>query len=156
MRPDRIIVGEVRSGEALDLIQSMLSGHAGSLSTIHAETARDALIRLETLSLMSDVEIPVYVARAQVAAAIHLIVQITRFTEDGSRKISRITEARGLNEGNQYQTLDLFVSRLRGRTPDGRLIADLEPTEEKPTFANELRERGMEHLARLTTALWSK
>lgn len=156
MRPDRIIVGEVRTGEALDLIQSMLSGHAGSLSTIHAETARDALIRLETLSLMSDVEIPVYVARAQVAAAIHLIVQITRFTEDGSRKISRITEARGLNEANQYQTRDLFVSRLRGRTPDGRLIADLEPTGEIPMFANELRDRGMQHLARLTTALWSK
>jgi pilus assembly protein CpaF len=156
MRPDRIIVGEVRSGEALDLIQSMLSGHAGSLSTIHAETARDALIRLETLSLMSDVEIPVYVARAQVAAAINVIVQISRFTEDGSRKISRISEARGLNEANQYQVRDLFVSRLRGRTPDGRLIADLEPTGEMPTFANDLRDRGMEHLAQLTTALWSK
>jgi pilus assembly protein CpaF len=156
MRPDRIIVGEVRSGEALDLIQSMLSGHAGSLSTIHAETARDALIRLETLSLMSDVEIPVYVARAQVAAAIHLIVQIARFTEDGSRKVSRISEARGLNEANQYQTRDLFVSRLRGRTPEGRLIADLEPTGEMPTFAQDLRDRGMEQLARLTTSLWSK
>lgn len=156
MRPDRIIVGEVRSGEALDLIQSMLSGHAGSLSTIHAETARDALIRLETLSLMSDVEIPVYVARAQVAAAIHLVVQISRFTEDGSRKVSRITEARGLNEANQYQTRDLFVSRLRGRTAEGRLIADLEPTGEMPTFAQDLRDRGMEQLARLTTRLWSK
>ena len=79
MRPDRIIVGEVRSGEALDLIQSMLSGHAGSLSTVHASSARDALIRLETLSLMSDVELPVYVARAQVAAAINLVVTISRF-----------------------------------------------------------------------------
>ena len=98
MRPDRIIVGEVRSGEALDLVQSMISGHAGSLSTIHADTARDALVRLETLSLMSDVEIPVYVARAQVASAIHLIVQLARFTEDGSRKITRITEAYGLDE----------------------------------------------------------
>ncbi len=156
MRPDRIIVGEVRSGEALDLIQSMISGHAGSLSTIHADSARDALIRLETLSLMSEVEIPVYVARAQVAAAIHLIVQIARFTEDGSRKITRITEARGLDEANQYQTCDLFVSRLRGRTPDGRLIADLEPTGELPTFAGELREKGMEHLVSLSGALWSK
>jgi pilus assembly protein CpaF len=156
MRPDRIIVGEVRSGEALDLVQSMLSGHAGSLSTIHAETARDALIRLETLSLMSDVEIPVYVARAQVAAAIHLIIQISRFTEDGSRKITRITEARGLNEANQYQTVDLFVSRLRGRTPEGRLIADLTPTGEKPGFASDLRDRGMQQMARLTSDLWSK
>jgi len=156
MRPDRIIVGEVRSGEALDLVQSMLSGHAGSLSTIHAETARDALIRLETLSLMSDVEIPVYVARAQVAAAIHLIVQISRFTEDGSRKITRITEARGLSEGNQYQTADLFVSRLRGRSSDGRLIADLEPTGALPAFSSDLRDRGMQHLVRLTGDLWSK
>jgi pilus assembly protein CpaF len=156
MRPDRIIVGEVRSGEALDLVQSMLSGHAGSLSTIHAETARDALIRLETLALMSDVEIPVYVARAQVAAAIHLIVQISRFTEDGSRKITRITEARGLSEANQYQMRDLFVSRLRGRDPDGRLLADLEPTGELPTFAGDIRDRGLEHLVRLTGDLWSK
>jgi pilus assembly protein CpaF len=156
MRPDRIIVGEVRAGEALDLIQSMISGHAGSLSTIHADSARDALIRLETLSLMSDVEIPVYVARAQVAAAIHLLVQIARFTEDGSRKVTRITEARGLDEANQYRLCDLFVSRLRGRTPEGRLIADLEPTGELPTFAGEVREKGMEHLVRLSGALWSK
>jgi pilus assembly protein CpaF len=156
MRPDRIIVGEVRSGEALDLVQSMLSGHAGSLSTVHAETARDALIRMETLALMSDVEIPVYVARAQVAAAIHLIVQIARFSEDGSRKITRITEARGLNEANQYQMSDLFVSRFRGRTADGRLIADLEATGEVPTFASDLHDRGMEQLARLTSRLWSK
>ena len=121
MRPDRIIVGEVRSGEALDLVQSMISGHAGSLSTVHANNARDALMRLETLSLMSDVEIPIYVARAQVASAIHLIVQIARFSEDGSRKITRITEAFGLDENNQYRTRDLFVSRLVGKTPEGRL-----------------------------------
>ena len=101
MRPDRIIVGEVRGGEALDMIQSMISGHAGALSTVHANSPLDALIRLETLSLMSDVEIPVYVARAQVASAIHLVVQIARFSEDGSRKITRITEARGLDENNQ-------------------------------------------------------
>jgi len=156
MRPDRIIVGEVRAGEALDMIQSMLSGHAGSLSTIHAETARDALIRLETLSLMSDVEVPVYVARAQVAAAIHLIVQIARFVEDGSRKITRITEARGLDEANQYRLCDLYVSRLKGRAPDGRLIADLEPTEHSPEFSGELYDKGMEHLARLTGPLWTK
>ncbi len=108
MRPDRIIVGEVRSGEALDLIQSMISGHAGSLSTIHANSARDALIRLETLSLMSDVNLPVHVARTQVAAAIDLVVQIARFTEDGSRKITQITEVCGADSDNQYQTRDLL------------------------------------------------
>ena len=156
MRPDRIIVGEVRGGEALDMIQSMISGHSGSLSTIHAETARDALLRLETLSLMSDVQIPVYVARAQVVSAIHLIVQIARFTEDGSRKITRITEARGLDEGNQYLLTDLFVSRLQGKTPDGMLIAELAPTGEQATFGKEPYNQGMGHLVRLSEACWTK
>jgi pilus assembly protein CpaF len=156
MRPDRIIVGEVRSGEALDLLQSMISGHAGSLSTIHANSARDALIRLETLSLMSDVEIPVYVARAQVAAAIDVVVQIARFTEDGSRKVTRITEACGLDDNNQYVTRDLFVSRLKGKTPDGRLIAELELTGTQPSFCRDPWEQGIGDRVRLTEALWSK
>jgi len=156
MRPDRIIVGEVRAGEALDMIQSMISGHAGSLSTVHANTARDALIRLETLSLMSDVEIPIYVARAQAASAIHLIVQLARFSEDGSRKVTRITEACGLDEENQYRTRDLFVSRLRGRSPDGRLIAELEPTGVQPSFCREPYEQGMEGRIKLTQGLWSE
>jgi len=156
MRPDRIIVGEVRGGEALDMIQSMLSGHAGSISTIHAESPRDALIRLETLSLMSGVEIPIYVARAQVASAIHLLVQIARFAEDGSRKITRITEAFGLDESHQYRTRDLFVCRLSGKTPDGRLIADLPPTGEKCTFAQEPFEQGLDDLIRLSQTVWSK
>ena len=156
MRPDRIIVGEVRGGEALDMIQSMISGHSGSLSTIHAETARDSLLRLETLSLMSDVEIPVYVARAQVASAIHLVVQIARFTEDGSRKVTRITEARGLDSGTQYVLADLFVSRLRGKTPDGMLIADLAPTGEKASFAKAPYEQGMGRMVRLSEACWTK
>jgi len=155
MRPDRIIVGEVRSGEALDMVQSMISGHSGSLSTIHANTARDALIRLETLCLMSDVEIPIYVARAQVASAIHLVVQIARFTEDGSRKVTRITEAAGLGDENQYRTVDLFVSRLRGKTPDGRLIAELEPTGRQPSFAREPHEQGLRESIQRTGDLWS-
>ena len=117
MRPDRIVVGEVRGGEALDMVQSMISGHAGGMSTIHANTPRDSLIRLETLSLMSDVEIPVYVARAQVASAIHLIVQIARFTEDGSRKITRITEAHGLNENNQYKIVRFVRFPAEGQDP---------------------------------------
>ena len=156
MRPDRIIVGEVRGGEALDLIQSMISGHAGALSTVHANTARDALIRLETLSLMSDVEIPVYVARAQVASAIDLLVQIARFTEDGSRKITRITEAQGLDDNNQYRMLDLYVSRFRGKTPEGRLVAELERTGEKPSFSKAPYEQGMDDRIRLTEGIWSK
>ena len=156
MRPDRIVVGEVRAGEALDLVQSMISGHAGSMSTVHANSPRDALVRLETLSLMSDVEIPVYVARAQVASAINLVIQISRFVEDGSRKITRITEAFGLDEKNQYQTRDLFVSRLHGKTPEGRLLAELEPTGQLPTFATEVYEQGMQERVKLSGALWSK
>jgi pilus assembly protein CpaF len=156
MRPDRIIVGEVRSGEALDLVQSMISGHAGSLSTVHANTALDALVRLETLSLMSDVELPVYVARAQVASAIHLVVQLTRFTEDGSRKITRITEACGLDADNRYQLRDLFISRMHGKLPDGRLHAELEPTGTLPTFAREVYEQGLDERVRESGALWSQ
>jgi pilus assembly protein CpaF len=156
MRPDRIIVGEVRGGEALDLIQSMISGHAGSLSTIHASTALDALIRLETLSLMSGVEIPVYVARSQVASAIDLVIQIDRFSEDGSRKITRITEIRDLNDNNQYETRDLYISRMKGKTADGRLIADLEPTGEKPMFSREPFERGFADRIQHTASLWTK
>ena len=154
MRPDRIIVGEVRSGEALDMVQSMISGHSGSLTTVHANSARDALVRLETLSLMNEVDLPIYVARAQVASAIHLIVQLTRFIEDGSRKVTRITEAYGLDDDNRYQFRDLFVSRLKGRTSDGDLIADLQATGNKPTFCSEPSEHGMEASIRLSRALW--
>jgi pilus assembly protein CpaF len=154
MRPDRIIVGEVRGGEALDMVQSMISGHAGAMSTIHANSPLDALIRLETLSLMSDVEIPVYVARAQVASAIHVVVQISRFSEDGSRKITRVAEARGLDDNNQYKLVDLFISRLCGKSAQGRLLAKLEPTGEKPSFAKEPYEQGMAERVHLTQALW--
>jgi pilus assembly protein CpaF len=148
-------VGEVRGGEALDMVQSMISGHAGALSTIHANTPLDALIRLETLSLMSDIEIPIYVARAQVASAIHLIVHVGRFSEDGSRKITRIAEARGLDENNHYRLADIFASRFRGRTPEGRLISELEATGEKPTFAREPHEQGMSSKIRLTEPIWT-
>jgi pilus assembly protein CpaF len=124
------------------------------MTTVHANSARDALVRLETLSLMSDVELPVYVARAQVASAIHLIVQLTRYSEDGSRKITRITEATGLDDENRFVLDDLFVSKLKGRTPDGRLVASLDPTGHRPSFASESFEHGMENAVRLTGRLW--
>ena len=108
MRPDRIVVGEVRGGEALDLIQSMISGHEGSLSTVHASSAFDALIRLETLSLMSEVEIPVHVARSQVASAIDIVVQLTRSSDSGRRRVSKISEVHRLDVDDQYITSDLF------------------------------------------------
>ena len=155
MRPDRIIVGEVRGGEALDMIQSMISGHAGSLTTVHASTPRDALVRLETLSLMSEIEIPIYVARAQVASAIHLIVQLSRFSEDGSRRITRITEACGLGADN-YILQDLFVLKMQGKNQAGKIIADLKPTGTLPTFAHEAYEQAMDDRIKLTSALWKK
>ncbi|MDB5385141.1 MAG: Tight adherence protein, partial [Planctomycetaceae bacterium] len=153
MRPDRILVGEVRGGEALDMIQSMLSGHSGSLTTVHANSAHDALIRLETLSLMSDVSIPVYVARAQVASAIHLIVQIARFTEDGSRKIVGISEIVGLKDG-EYQIQDLYVSRRTGVSRAGRIITELEAVGVQPTFAREVFEHGLEKMVEFSRPLW--
>jgi pilus assembly protein CpaF len=156
MRPDRIIVGEVRSGEALDLIQSMISGHAGSISTVHANTARDALVRMETLSLMSDVEIPVYVARAQVASAIDLVVQITRFSEDGSRRVTKVSETFGLDDQNRYQAQDLYISKLKGKRQDGMLEAELVPTGAKPTFSSEPFDQAMGDRVKLTADLWKQ
>ncbi len=156
MRPDRIIVGEVRGGEALDMVQSMLSGHSGAMSTIHANTALDALIRLETLSLMSDVQLPVHVARAQVASAIHLVVQISRFSEDGSRKVTRITEAAGLDQRGEYVLSDLYVSRLHGKRADGQLEAELTPTGHQPSFAAEPFEQGLDDRIDRSGNMWQK
>jgi pilus assembly protein CpaF len=147
MRPDRIVVGEVRGGEALDMLQSMLSGHSGSMTTVHASTPRDALVRLETLSLMSDVELPVYVARAQAASAIHLVVQLTRSSEDGRRRVTKITEQTGLDDANRYTFRDLL--RLQGT---GRGMA-LAPTGEKASFARELEEQGI--APRLSATIWN-
>jgi pilus assembly protein CpaF len=149
MRPDRIVVGEVRRGEALDLIQSMISGHAGSLTTVHANTARDAAIRLETLSLMSDVSLPVYVARAQVASAIHLVVQIRRL-HDGSRKLYGITECLGLDESNNYVLKDLYRFNACGNDSQGRIIGQLEWTGMIPSFAAEPYSLGHQDRIELT------
>ena len=154
MRPDRIIVGEVRGGEALDMLQAMLSGHSGSLTTVHANSTRDALVRLETLSMMSDVEIPVHVARAQVASAIDLIVQLDRYSEDGSRKISRITEVVGLDERGQYDTRDVFECLLTGKSKDGRLLANLAFTGQPPTFATEPHRHGMRERIKHSSNVW--
>ncbi len=156
MRPDRIIVGEVRGGEALDLIQSMISGHDGSLSTVHASTVYDALVRLETLSLMSDVEIPVYVARAQVASAIDLIVQLTRSTDDGSRRVTCVAEARGLSAENQYVLCDLFALEYSPAAATNGHPLRMEPTGELPSFCREPFEQGMESQIRLSEALWKR
>ncbi len=141
MRPDRIIVGEVRRGEALDLIQSMISGHAGSLTTVHANNPRDAVSRLETLCLFSDADLPVLVARAQVASAVHLVVQLSRLA-DGSRRIMQIAECCGLDDKAAYHWNDLFRFRGTGQDQAGNVLGQLEWLGNKPSFADEVREYG--------------
>jgi pilus assembly protein CpaF len=153
MRPDRILVGEVRRGEALDLIQSMLSGHTGSLTTVHASTPRDAAIRLETLCQMSDVGLPQHVARMQVASAIQVIVQLSRFP-DGSRRVVKIAELMGLNAAGDYTLNDLFAFRSAGTGPDGMVLGKLEHTGAKPAFAAEVSEMGLTSRIVETAALF--
>lgn len=153
MRPDRIVVGEIRRGEALDLVQSMISGHAGSLTTVHATTAYDAAVRLETLSLMSDVALPVHVARMQVASAIHLVVQIARFL-DGSRKIRAISECLGLDDKGNYRFQDLYRFEARGLDPNGRLMGEMLPTGVVPTFSDEAVQMGYQDRVKLTAKLF--
>ena len=136
MRPDRIIVGECRGGEALDMIQAMTSGHAGSVTTLHSDSPQDALNRLETMALMSNVDIPLAALRAQVASAIHVIVQMMRF-QDGGRRVVQIAQARPLDARGQYVTEDLFVLRL----PEGErelAKATLEWTGAKIAFREEV------------------
>ncbi len=158
MRPDRIVVGEVRGGEALDLIQSMISGHEGSLSTVHASSAFDALVRLETLSLMSEVEIPVYVARSQVASAIDIVVQLTRSNETGRRRVNKISEVHRLNNENQYEISDLFtLLPAKNETDDtesSKLSLHLLPAGEQPTFASDPFLHGMEQKINWSKELW--
>lgn len=136
MRPDRIVVGEVRRGEALDMIQSMLSGHAGAMTTTHANTPLDAMIRLETMCLMSGVEMPVHVARRQVASAVHLVVQLRRY-DDGSRRVHSIEEILGLDDQNQYIANPLYEFQSSGRDDDGMLVGEMLPAGNVATFARE-------------------
>jgi pilus assembly protein CpaF len=154
MRPDRIVVGEIRRGEALDLIQSMISGHAGSLTTVHATTAHDAAIRLETLSMMSDVALPAHVARMQVASAIQIVVQISRF-QDGSRKVRAISECLGLDNGGSYVFQDIYTFRAAGLDTEGRLMGQLAATGAKPTFADEASQMGYQDRVKLTRELFN-
>lgn len=140
MRPDRIVIGEVRGPEALDLIQAMTSGHRGSMSTTHANNPFDALARLETLCLMSDVELPLHALRSQISSSIDIIVQISRLS-DGSRKVTHISEVLALTADNLYRTIDLFRYRIVGRGesgPVGRLQCLA-----VPSFAEELRLEGL-------------
>ena len=130
MRPDRIVIGECRSGEALDMLQAMNTGHDGSLTTIHANTPRDTLARLETLVLMSGVELPQRAIREQIASAIHIIVQQSRI-RDGSRRITNITEVIG-REGDTITLQDVFLFEETGMDGNGKVAGKLSPTGIRP------------------------
>jgi pilus assembly protein CpaF len=130
MRPDRIVIGECRSGEALDMLQAMNTGHDGSLTTIHANTPRDTLARLETLVLMSGVELPQRAIREQIASAIHIIVQQSRI-RDGSRRITNITEVIG-REGDTITLQDVFLFEETGVDGNGKVMGKLSPTGIRP------------------------
>lgn len=141
MRPDRIIVGECRGGEALDMLQAMNTGHDGSLTTVHANSPRDVISRLETMVLMSGVELPSRAIREQIASAVDIIVQEARLS-DGSRRIVAISEVMGM-EGPQIVMQDLFLFRQSGLGADGRILGSLQPTGAMPSFFDTLASSGI-------------
>jgi len=141
MRPDRIVVGECRGGEAIDMLQAMNTGHDGSLTTIHANSPRDALSRLETLVLMSGMELPVRAIREQIASAINIIIQQARFS-DGSRKITHITEVTGL-EGDTITTADIFKYEQKRIDEKGKVIGEFKPTGIVPVFIRDAKSHGI-------------
>jgi pilus assembly protein CpaF len=142
MRPDRIIVGEVRSGEALDMLQAMNTGHEGSLSTVHSNSPRDAITRLETMVLMAGMDLPIRAVREQIAAAIDLVVHLNRL-RDGTRRVTRITEVQGL-EGDVVTLQDIFTFDYKsGVDEHGRYLGRLRPTGIRPTFGERLEHAGI-------------
>ena len=144
MRPDRIVVGEIRGGEALDLIQAMTSGHGGCLSTLHATYPKDTLSRLETMAMMSDVEIPLLAMRIQLASAVNLICQVGRL-QDGSRKITHITEVLGFDiQTETYQMQDVFVRQYEGLGPKGEVRSHLVPSGVMPRCLAQVHEHGLD------------
>jgi pilus assembly protein CpaF len=148
LRPDRIIIGEIRGGEALDLLQAMNTGHGGSMGTIHANTPVDALSRLETLALYAGVDLPLRVIRAQVAGAIDLVVQTARYS-DGSRKISHISEVLPLDAQGNYQTADIFYFQREGLDRREQIVGRHRASGRRPGFMEEVAQSGLtlpEHL----------
>jgi pilus assembly protein CpaF len=139
LRPDRLVIGEIRGGEALDLLQALNTGHAGSMSTIHANSSRDCLSRIETCSLLSGIDIPLSALRAQVAAAIDVVIHTARLS-DGSRKITMVSEVLGLKDG-EYQLQDLYLFKIEGIGPDGSLNGHFTGTGHLPRFMDDARLR---------------
>ncbi len=142
MRPDRIVVGEVRGGEALDMLQAMNTGHDGSLTTVHANNPRDAVARMETMSLMAELNLPEKAIRQQIASAISMIVQIARMS-DGSRRVTHISEITGV--ADEMVTLqDIFVFERLGISPQGRVLGRFKATGLRPKFMEQLKASGIQ------------
>lgn len=136
LRPDRIVIGEIRGGEALDIVQAMVSGHGGCLATLHATYPRDTLTRLETMALMSDVDLPLAALRAQIASGVNIIVQVAR-VRDGARKVTHITEVRGFDlASGRYELADLFALDVQAK------VGGLVPTGTLPQCSSELAAHG--------------
>jgi pilus assembly protein CpaF len=140
MRPDRIIVGEVRDAAAVDMLQAMNTGHDGSLTTVHANSPRDALSRIETMVMMADLDLPVRVIREQLSGALHLLIHQARL-RDGSRHVTSISEIAGM-DGETIVTQELFRFDYSTTTPNGHL-GQLVSTGFQPGFTDELRDRGV-------------
>jgi pilus assembly protein CpaF len=141
MRPDRIIIGEVRGEEAFDMLQAMNTGHEGSMTTIHANTPRDALTRLESMVAMSNLNLPEKTVRQQIASAITIVVQVSRLS-DGTRKVVSITEITGMEE-NVVSMQEIFSFKKKGVGPDGKVVGDFIPTMIRPKFLEQLRVSGI-------------
>lgn len=140
MRPDRLVVGEVRGGETLDMLQAMNTGHSGSLTTVHANTPRDAIARLETTALMSGIDLPIMALRRQISSALDLIVHMSRLP-DGSRKATQITEVIGM-EGDVVTLTDIYKFHQTGISPDGKVQGELRSTGIRPVFNPRLEVAG--------------
>jgi pilus assembly protein CpaF len=141
MRPERIVVGECRGGEALEMLQAMNTGHDGSMTTLHANTPRDAIARIETMCLMAGMDLPVRAIREQIASAVNLIVQLGRL-KDGSRKTLYITEVQGM-EGDVVVLSDIFTFEQQGLDERGKVIGQLKPTGIRPKFVDRFEERNI-------------
>jgi pilus assembly protein CpaF len=141
MRPDRIIIGEVRGEEAFDMLQAMNTGHEGSMATIHANTTRDALSRLESMVAMSNLNLPERTVRQQIASALTIVVQVSRMS-DGSRRVVSISEITGMEE-NVISMHDIFTFQKKGIGPDGKVIGAFTPTRIRPKFLERLRVSGV-------------
>jgi pilus assembly protein CpaF len=142
MRPDRIVIGEVRGGEAIDMLQAMNTGHDGSLTTIHANTPRDALARLETMIQMTGMRLSDRAMRQQVASAIDLVVQVARLS-DGTRRLTSISEITGM-EGETITMQEIFLFERTGIDSSGQVIGRFKPTGIRPRFAEQLKACGLQ------------